>query len=133
MTRSPSTSALATAIAAVLSLMAGAARAQDVPLHDYVIRRGDTCAGIARREFGDARRYDLIHANNDLGRQPHRLRPGLVLHLPPGPGSVPTEPDARLTFVRNRVEAYTPDQHSGKRYEPLSRGHRVSTLAASSA
>ena len=52
----------------------------------------------------------------------------------PPPAAPPTPgPDALLTFLRNEVDAYTPEQHPGQRDEPLHRGHRVNTHAASSA
>lgn len=55
----------------------------------------------------------------------------------PSPTSAPSPatpaPDATLSFLRNEVDAYTPAQHPGQRDEPLNRGHRVNTHAASSA
>lgn len=102
-------------------------------LVDYTVQAGDGCSHIAKRLYGDPHRVDLIHQNNDLGPLPHHLRPGLVLRLPVRATAGATEPDARLTFVRNQVEAYTPDYHRGKKDEALAQGNRVGTLAASSA
>lgn len=102
-------------------------------LVNYTVLPGDSCGHIARRLYGDSHRIDLIHQNNDLGPLPHKLRPGLVLRLPVSATAGSREPDARLTFVRNQVEAYTPDYHRGQKNEALAEGNRVGTLAASSA
>ncbi len=103
------------------------------PLVNYTVQSGDNCGHIAKRLYGDSHRVDLIHENNDLGPLPHHLRPGLVLRLPVSATPGAAEPDARLTFVRNQVEAYTPDYHRGRKDEALAQGNRVGTLAASSA
>lgn len=100
---------------------------------NYTVQAGDSCGNIARRLYGDSHRIDLIHASNNLGPLPHKLRPGMVLRLPVSASPGVKEPDARLTFVRNQVEAYTPDYHRGKKNEALAQGNRVGTLAASSA
>lgn len=42
-------------------------------------------------------------------------------------------PDARLSFVRNLVDAYTPERGTGQKGQPLLRGHRVGTRDRSSA
>lgn len=104
-------------------------------LQDYQVQPGDTCPSIAQRLYGDVGRIDLIHQNNPgLGRLPHRLRPGQVLRLPrTASGARPANNDARVSFVRNEVDAYTPEQHRAQRNEGLSRGHRLGTLDASSA
>lgn len=129
--------------AALLIALAGGVRAAPperppsssakVPLVSYTVQPGDSCGHIAKRLYGDPHRVDLIHDHNDLGPLPHRLRPGLVLQLPVNATSGMKEPDARLTFVRNQVEAYTPDYHRGQKNEALAQGNRVGTLAASSA
>lgn len=100
---------------------------------NYTVLPGDNCGHIAKRLYGDSHRVDLIHLHNNLGPLPHRLRPGLVLRLPVSATAGSREPDARLTFVRNQVEAYTPDYHRGQKNEALAEGNRVGTLAASSA
>jgi hypothetical protein len=51
----------------------------------------------------------------------------------PATPSPSARPDALLTFLHNQVDTYTPARRPGQRDEPLSRGHRVNTLAASSA
>ncbi len=102
-------------------------------LVNYTVLPGDNCGHIAKRLYGDSHRVDLIHQNNHLGPLPHKLQPGLVLRLPVSATAGRGEPDARLTFVRNQVEAYTPDYHRGQKNEALAEGNRVGTLAASSA
>jgi len=162
------------ALALLLTLgLATPARAAP-PLVDYVVQDGDTCQTIARKLYGSSKHLGLLHANNKLGRLPHRLTPGMVLKVPQSADATPTDtpisttttnnnnnnnnttttnptppttttansnpattttpnPDAILSSLRNEVDAYTPEQHPGRRDEPLSRGHRVNTHAASSA
>ncbi len=108
------------------------------PLVDYVVQEGDTCEKIARKVYGSSRHLRLLHANNELGPPPHRLKAGMVLKIPQSAEDTPAAPkpaapDATLTFLRNEVDAFTPEQHPGRRDEPLLRGHRVNTHAASSA
>jgi nucleoid-associated protein YgaU len=99
----------------------------------YTVKRGDSCASIARQFYGDSRFVDLLHEANDIrGPQPHALEAGRVLVIPPKPAA-PTGPDAKLTAVRNRVEIQTPETKPGKVNDPLYRGNRVSTEAVSSA
>lgn len=103
-------------------------------LREYRVEPGDTsCPQVARRVFGDPKAVRLIHAYNRLGPQPHRLRPGQILRLPVSEAPAPSGPDARLTFIRNQVEAYTPQPHRGEKDEALQRGNRVSTEESSSA
>ncbi len=101
----------------------------------YVVQQGDTCAGIATRFYGDARRVDLIHeANDGMGPPPHSLRPGQRLVLPPKPGDPGAgKPDATLTRIRNQVEITAGGVRPGKPDDPLFRGNRVGTKAASAA
>lgn len=102
-----------------------------VVLEDYVVETGDTCVKIAREIFGDSRRVVDIHTYNDLGDSPHRLRPGMVLRLPRAKAS--SDPDARITFVRNQVEAYKPEPKPATVNETLFRGHKVGTKERASA
>lgn len=110
-----------------------AALAQE--MQEYRVQPGDSCPSIAQRLYGDVGRIDLIHQHNPgLGRLPHRLVAGQVLRLPrSAQGAGAPRSDARVTFVRNRVDAYTPEQHRARRDEALARGHRLGTLDASSA
>ncbi len=117
----------------ICSLVAGAAAEEAVRIIDYRVVAGDSCGKIAKRQFGDSHRVDLIHQHNALGPVPHHLKAGQVLRIPESAVGSSREPDARLTYVRNQVEAYTPDYHQGKKDEPLAAGHRVGTLANSSA
>lgn len=121
-------------VSAGASVLFGASAASAQTLVDYRVQAGDTCPSIAQRLYGDVGRIDLIHQNNALGRLPHRLRPGQVLRVPQtATGPRPTTNDARVTFVRNQVTAFTPEEHPASRDEGLARGHRVGTLEASSA
>jgi hypothetical protein len=118
---------------ALVSVVAIAALARPAAgedeIFDYVTQPGDTCDKIALKNFGNASRIDLVHATNpQLGPPPHGVfKPGTVLHLRR------SAPDAKLSFVRNHVDAFTPGQHAGQANEPLLRGHRVSTYDASGA
>ena len=77
------------ALALLLTLgLATPARAAP-PLVDYVVQDGDTCQTIARKLYGSSKHLGLLHANNKLGRLPHRLTPGMVLKVP---ASAPPEP-----------------------------------------
>jgi nucleoid-associated protein YgaU len=49
----------------------------------YRVRAGDTLVDIARRVYGDARRYlEIYEANRDRLRRPQDLREGLILSIP---------------------------------------------------
>ncbi len=104
-----------------------------IPMEDYVIQKGDTCASIAKARYGDGDRYDIIHDfNPQLGAAlPHRHTPGDVLRLPIG---IP--PDAWVTAVVRRVEqraASASAWQPAAQGSPLKVGHRVSTHARSAA
>ena len=99
--------------------------AAPVELEDYVIKSGDTCVKIAIERYGDTRRIADIHAHNEMGPSPHHLKPGSILRLP-RPGA-DRGPDARITFVRNRVEAFKPEPKPAEVNETLYRGHKVGT------
>lgn len=106
-------------------------RADDVVR--YTVKKGDSCASIARHFYGDSRFAELLHEANDIqGPQPHALEAGRVLVIPPKP-AVRTGPDAKLTAVRNRVEIQTPETKPGRVNDPLYRGNRVTTEAVSAA
>ncbi len=101
--------------------------------YEYVIKPGDTCAGIAERLFGNKRRWDLIHEHNPgMGPTPHHLIPGEVLILP----KLEQGPDARLTAVQRTVQARAPkdpEWERAKQGKELYRGWRVNTLEQASA
>jgi phage tail protein X len=122
---------LAPIAAAVLLLHGGAAQAQTI---SYVVKKGDTCAAIAQRQYGDSRLVDLIHeANPGMGPPPHNLAVGRVLQLPPKPATQAAQPDARLSYVRNKVEVRVQEPKPGKPNDPLFRGNRVTTQDQSAA
>ncbi len=130
----PERSERVTALCAAALVCSASWSAQAQSLVDYRVQAGDTCPAIAQRLYGDVGRIDLIHQNNNLGRLPHRLRVGQVLRVPQSAtGPRPNTSDARVTFVRNQVNAFTPEEHPASRDEGLARGHRVGTLEASSA
>ncbi len=100
---------------------------------DYETRLGDTCGAIAERAYGDRRRVDLIHKGNpSLGALPHNLKPGTVLHLP-ALEKAAAAPDARVTFVRNKVTVQAQATKPAAVNDLLFRSNRVSTADASSA
>ncbi|MEM1417160.1 MAG: LysM domain-containing protein, partial [Myxococcota bacterium] len=131
---------------ALLALWLGAsapAAAQDSETFEYRVRSGDTCALIARRFYGDWRRYDVIMELNPILREGGEyghcgpaLRPGVTLTLRRDPGAPPprraaSSPDAELTAVRRRVQAREPeaaDWQRASRGLDLFRGWRVNTL-----
>ena len=102
---------------------------------EYTVREGDTCAAIARRYYGSARRYDLVHRlNPGLGPTPHHLRSGVVLRLPPS--QVSGGPDAHLTAARRSVRSRAPRDDTWRPArigQELSRGSQVVTDERSSA
>ena len=134
----PSRSAATHVIAILLVLLAPAlASAQDVAQGtQYRVREGDTCGSIARRVYGNSRRYDLIHqANPSLGAMPHNLQPGTLLTLPRADGSAGA--DAMVTAVRREVASQSPQaaaQWSRAQVgQELGQGWRVNTEDRSSA
>lgn len=57
--------------------------AEPVKGDDYVVAAGDTLGGIAKKFYGDARRYDIIlNANPQLNGNPDKLRLGMKLVIP---------------------------------------------------
>ena len=125
---------LASEILVALHLLVGSAHAAEETLpRDHTIVKGETCAGLAARFYGDSKLVEYIHnANPSMGASPHLLVPGRVLHLP-APTPRATGPDARVGALRNRVEVQAPDPHPAKREDPLYRGNKVSTQEQSSA
>jgi len=118
-------------IAPVVSLLAIYAPDSDVELYDYTVKKGDSCAKIAKREFGSRKAYNRIHKHNpDMGPTPHKLVPGQVLKLP----REKLKPDAQVTASERRVEARSPSDTGWKAASQgfdLFQGWRVSTLEKS--
>ena len=117
-----------TLIAPVVTLLAAPASDADIELFDYTVKKGDSCAGIAKRFFGSRKAYDRIHDHNPgMGPTPHKLVPGTVLKLP----REKSKPDAKVTASERKVEARSPSdsdwKNAGQGFE-LFRGWRVSTL-----
>lgn len=53
------------------------------PVRSYTVRRGDTLEAIAVRTYGNPLAVrDLLEANQDVVRDPRRLKPGMTLTLP---------------------------------------------------
>lgn len=134
------------------TLLVSTAQAEEV--NDYTVKLGDSCAGIARRVLGDARRWRDIGTYNPgyCGTIQKVLLPGAVLRLPypgePGQaapaseeGTTQPEPalpgaDARVTTVVHQVEAKAPDAPAwvaALQGTDLFRGWRVSTGEGSAA
>jgi len=120
-------------LATMLVPALASAQNQPTPGSPYTVQAGDTCVSIATRAYGDRKRVDLVHKGNpDLGPQPHQLKPGRVLVIPPASGA-PTAADAKLRAVRNVVRVQVPAEKVGKPNEPLYRGNRVVTEERSGA
>ena len=123
------------ALGALLGLAGYVREARADEAVQHVVKAGDSCSSIAQRYYGDTRFVELLHAANpELATRPppHVLREGVVLVIPPKP-SARTGPDAQLTAVRNQVDVLTPESKPGRANDPLFRGNRVSTQAASAA
>ncbi|MEM9454454.1 MAG: LysM peptidoglycan-binding domain-containing protein [Myxococcota bacterium] len=110
--------------------------APPVETFEYEIKKGDSCAKIAKRIYGNRKHHEVIHQYNPwLGAQmPHHLEPGQKLVLPK---SLPPErPDATITAAQRRVEARspdTPDWSTAAAGLDLWRGWRVNTHERASA
>lgn len=107
--------------------------ADGVEVYAYEVQEGDSCTRVAQRAFGERSRYDLIHQYNPaMGPPDHHLAAGTYLCLPraaPPRGSGPT---ARITALRQRVNARRPDATAwaqARLGQPLDRGERVSVLS----
>ncbi len=98
----------------------------------YVVQPGDSCWSIAKRLFGDGRKYTIIHKYNDLGPLPHLLKPGQKLRLPRRIGG----PMGRLVWLHRDVRSRAPRDVAWKkarRNQGLWKLYRVATGTASSA
>ena len=50
----------------------------------YVVVSGDSLSKIAKREYGDAKKWkQLFEANRDIIKDPNLIHPGQKLKLPP--------------------------------------------------
>ena len=109
------------------------AQSGQVSLERYVVKKGDTCIKIAKRELGSRKAYREIHQHNpSLGKLPHRLKPGTLLLLP----RVIRAPDAHITQKRGTVRIRKPsaqDWFTGKKGSSLFRSWRVNSRSKSSA
>ncbi len=98
-------------------------------MREHRVRRGETCGQIARRAYGNSRRYDLIHeANPELGPMPHHLRAGQTLRLPVV--EVDAGADATVTATRREVQHQRPNEpdfHRSRVGQDLDQGWRLST------
>ena len=92
---------------------------------EYVVRKGDSCESIARRELGDPAAEVTLHLYNPhLGPEPHELKPGMVLKLPrqaPAPAPPPSVDSGVIAVSRRQgpVGVRSPEQDS---WEPARRG-----------
>lgn len=119
------------AIGAGVCIVANYAHAEDTI---YTVKKGDTCAAIAARFYGDSRMVDVIHeANPGMGTPPHNLAEGRTLRLPPKPIGKVAAPDAIITALRNKVEVQAPEPKPAKKEDPLFKGNRVGTKESSAA
>ncbi len=91
----------------LLSLVPSTVMAQEITeFVDYVVKPGDTCTSIAEKFFGDKRRYDFIHAYNDLSADNPACVAGRKLKIP----KIPPVPDALLGQKGGEVRARGPEQ-----------------------
>ena len=52
----------------------------------YTVKSGDSLSKIAKREYGDAAKWNTIfEANRDKIKNPDLIHPGQVLNIPPQP------------------------------------------------
>lgn len=52
----------------------------------YTVKSGDSLSKIAKREYGDAGKWNAIfEANRDKIKNPDLIHPGQVLNIPPQP------------------------------------------------
>ncbi len=104
----------------------------EVVVVPYTIQEGDSCARIARRQYGDRSRYDLIHAYNPgMGPEPHRHTAGNHLCLPREAPARGSGPAARVTALRPNVRSQPSQQAEWEPTavrDPIDRGTRVNTL-----
>ena len=107
--------------------------ADGVEVYAYEVREGDSCTRVAQRAFGDRSRYDLIHQYNPaMGPPDHHLAAGTHLCLPRTAPPRGSGPPARITALRQRVNARRPEATAwaqARLGQPLDRGERVSVLS----
>lgn len=90
-------------------LWATDAVAEDITeFESYVVKNGDTCTSISEAFFGDKRRYDLIHAYNDLSADNYACLPGRTLKI----AKIPALPDALVAEKAGDVRARGPAQQN---------------------
>ncbi|MEX0717836.1 MAG: LysM peptidoglycan-binding domain-containing protein [Planctomycetaceae bacterium] len=71
----------------------GSDAARDRGEKTHVVRPGDTLTGIAARYLGHSGRYlELYRHNQDVLADPHALRVGMTLRIPPANGRLPEPP-----------------------------------------
>jgi hypothetical protein len=78
---------------------------------EYVVVKGDTCEGIARKLYGSPKFcYKMLSKYNKFDKK-YKLEPGQVLRLATRE-ELENEPDAELAERRGAVEARKPDDQS---------------------
>jgi hypothetical protein len=101
--------------------------------HDYTVQTGDDCISIAVKQLGSRDKVpDLHKANPQLGRSPHKLKLGQIIHIPDGTVS----PDAKLSNARGDVKVRQPaitTWNNGLRGMDLFRAWRVNTQTKATA
>ena len=59
---------------------------------NYVVEKGDTLQKISKKFYGTYRRWnEIFEANNDVLKDPNKLKPGMTLRIPGGGAAAPTE------------------------------------------
>ncbi|MEZ4458547.1 MAG: LysM domain-containing protein [bacterium] len=94
-------------VGVILGLAPSQAHGQSITeFEEYTVQKGDTCTSIAEKFFGDKRRYDYIHAYNDLSKDNYACVPGKQLKI----AKIPPVPDALVGQKAGDVRARGPAQ-----------------------
>lgn len=57
--------------------------AQSLDFTEYVVVKGDTLSGIAKKVYGNGKKYyNIFKANDDVMKDPNHLYPGMKLKIP---------------------------------------------------
>ncbi len=83
----------------------------ELVLDVYTVKKTDSLAEIARRKFGDWKKWRIIYEYNDYVRDPHWIFPGDTLIVPELVKKLPQVPEAEVGEPEE-VEIEKPRQYS---------------------